>query len=395
VPKYLTLYCSLVVCTILLVLSAGCGSASNAPAVVTVASSGSTPLATQDVGNERPQAILAGTPEPSGIILAPNQQIIVDMFGRKLVVAKPVNRVLCTGPVEATMVYLIAPDKLAGLVAKYDGDPPLVPEKYADLPVVGGWYGAMVGNYETFMTYKPDIILEGKLENLPDRQVKFGSIPVVGDDTGADLLLHFEKCFTFLGKILDADRQAVDLNVFYRDAMQYVNSVVSRIPQNQRVRVYYCEGLEGLNTDPVSSFHNNLIAFCGGVNVAENIPMLPGAGMSQVSMENILAWDPDIIIMGRATPVGLYRTILESPECGQLSAVKNRQVFVRPDNPFSIFDGPPGPAQILGMYWMVHTLYPEQTKDLDLNSKFKEFYGKFFHYDLTDDEVVYLLENPQ
>jgi iron complex transport system substrate-binding protein len=211
----------------------------------------------------------------------------------------------------------------------------------------------------------------------------------------ADLLLNFKDCITFIGDILDAQENAASLNAYYEEAMRYVNSVVSQIPDGERVRVYYAEGLEGLNTDPIGSFHNNLIDFCGGVNVAEKIPLVPGYGMSQVSMENILFWDPDMIILGRATPANLVQTISDDAQWGQLRAVKNKQIFVRPDNPFSIFDGPPGPCQILGMYWMVHTIYPEQTGDLDLNARFKEFYSKFFHYDLTDDEVSYLLNNFQ
>ncbi len=362
--------------------------------VITAGCQNQTPTANSLASSTASAAI---SPVSSGAPAAdkPGTQTIVDMFGRKLVVPKPINRVLCTGPVECTLVYLIAPDKLPALAAKFDGDPPLVPEKYANLPVIGAWYGAQVGNYETFMSYKPDIILEGKLENMPERQQKFGDIPVVGDDTGSDLLLYFQGCITFIGNILDAREQAAKLNAYYKDAVQYVNSVTARIPKGKKIRVYYSEGLEGLNTDPIGSFHNNLIDFCGGVNVAEKIPMVPGYGMSQVSMENILQWDPDMIILGRATPVGLYQTIMSSPLWGQLRAVQNKQVFVRPDNPISIFDGPPGPCQMLGMYWMIHTLYPELTRDLDLAAKFKEFYSQFFYYDLTDDEAAFLLANPE
>jgi iron complex transport system substrate-binding protein len=322
-----------------------------------------------------------------------DNRVIVDMFGRKSTVPSPINRVLCTGPVECTLVYLIAPEKLVGLAAGFNGDPPLVPEKYASLPVIGAWYGAQVGNYETFISYDPDIILEGKLENMPERQQKFGSIPVVGDDTGSDLLLNFEKCITFLGDLLDEQEKAAELNAFYLEAMQYVTRTVEKIPESEKVRVYYAEGLEGLNTEPNGSFHTNLITFCGGINVAEKIPLVPGYGMSEVSLENVLFWDADIIILGRATPEDLKETIMNDSGWRKLKAVQNEKVYLRPDNPFSIFDGPPGPCQILGMYWMIHTLYPEQTRDLDLNAKFKEFYSKFYHYDLTDDEVEYLLSS--
>lgn len=379
--KYLKLISLIVLAAAVLIPLAGC----NSPAAVTAVSP--------------PSAALTQPAQSSGDLgtgsSAAKTRVIVDMFGRKITVPDPINRVLCTGPVETELVYLIAPDKLAGLSFQFDGNPPLVPDQYSSLPIVGGWYGAQVGNYETFMSYHPDIVLEGKLENLPERQQKLTPIQVVGDDTGSDLLLHFQDCINFVGNILDSRDQAAKLNAYYAAAMQYVTGVVSQITADQKVRVYYAEGLDGLNTDPVGSFHNNLIEFCGGTSVAENIPMLPGYGMSQVSLENVLLWNPDIIILGRATPDGLYQKIMQDPNWNQLKAVKNKQVFVRPDNPYSVFDGPPGPCQILGMYWMVHTLYPERTQDLDLNAKFKEFYSQFFHYDLSDDEVAYLLANPQ
>ncbi len=78
----------------------------------------------------------------------------------------------------------------------------------------------------------------------------------------------------------------------------------------------------------------------------------------------------------------------------ELKAVKDGKVYIRPSDPYSWFDGPPGANQIIGLYWTVKKLYPEQTADLDLNAKIKEFYSKFYHYDLTDDEVAQLLANP-
>ena len=84
---------------------------------------------------------------------------------------------------------------------------------------------------------------------------------------------------------------------------------------------------------------------------------------------------------------------MNDAQWGQLRAVKDKNVFVRPQNPYSWFDGPPGVCQIVGLYWMVNTLYPQQTKDLNLNAKVKEFYSKFMHYELTDQQVTQLINN--
>jgi iron complex transport system substrate-binding protein len=125
-----------------------------------------------------------------------------------------------------------------------------------------------------------------------------------------------------------------------------------------------------------------------------DVALLPGYGMAEASMEQILLWDPDMIIIGRGSQASLYSAITTDEKWADLQAVQSGKVSLRPDNPLSWFDGPPGPCQILGMYWMVNLLYPDKTQDLDLNAKIKEFYSNYLHYELTDAEVEVLLSNP-
>jgi iron complex transport system substrate-binding protein len=317
---------------------------------------------------------------------------ITDMFGREVTVPPVINNVLACGLVEMELIYMLAPDKLAGMSSSFNGNPALVKEEYASLPVVGGWSGALTGNYETFIAAEPDVIIDGDDINIADRQSKFGDIPVVGVDTG-DLLFDYEKATRFLGELLGVEEKAEALIDYYQDAMLYVYDAVSDIPENERVRVYYAEGKEGFNTDPPGSIHTMLLDFCGGINVAD-VTLLPGYGMAEASMEQILIWDPDLIIIGRGSQASLYQAIMNDQRWAGLRAVQEGKVILRPDNPFSWFDGPPGPCQILGMYWMVNLLYPEQTQDLDLNAKIEEFYSDYLHYDLTPAEIENLLSNP-
>ena len=318
-------------------------------------------------------------------------RVITDMYGRQLTVPTNITRVLATGPVEMEMVYMLAPDKLAGLAFSFNGTTPLVPGKYSQLTVVGGWFGTQTGNYETFIAAKPDIILEGSSTSIAERQTKFGSIPVVGVNEG-DLMFNYAASIRFLGELLGVPEQAQALINYYTDAMSYVNGITANIAQSDKVKVYYAEGKDGLSTDPIGSQHTALLAFCGGINVAD-VQLLPGYGMASVSLEQILLWNPDIIIIGRGSQASLYTTVTTSTLWSKLGAVRSGRVYLRPDNPFSWFDGPPGPGQILGMYWMVHTLYPNQTASLDLKAKIKEFYSKFLHYGLTDAQLASLLVN--
>ncbi len=329
------------------------------------------------------------TPTPT---TTPTTTTVVDMYGRTVTVPTTIHRVLCTGPIEAEFVYMIAPDMLAGIPFTFNGNPTYVPTQYANLTVVGGWFGQQTGNIETFLAAEPDIIIDGScntLEQVEERQAQFGSVPVIGCKAG-DYLTQYSAEITFIGNLLGVQEQAQKLNNYYQDAMNYVTSKVFNIQPADKVTVYYAEGSAGLNTDPQGSMHTMLVSFCGGVNVA-NVELLPGYGMASTSMEAIYQWNPDMIIIGRGSQATLYNTIMSSSNWNQLDAVKNGNVVIRPDNPYSWFDGPPGPGQILGMYWMVHTLYPSLTTDLDLNAQVQTFYSEFFHYDLTAEQVQTLL----
>ncbi|MCL2173568.1 MAG: ABC transporter substrate-binding protein, partial [Candidatus Bathyarchaeota archaeon] len=248
---------------------------------------------------------------------------IVDMYGRTLTVPTTITRVLCTSPIDMQIVYMIAPDKLVGLPFAFNGNPAYVPTKYADITIIGGWFGQQTGNIETFLSQNPDIILDGtdeSVEALEARQKQFGNIPVIGVNAG-DFLTQYTDEITFIGELLGVQGQAQKLNKYYQNAMDYVTSKVSNIQPADKVTIYYAEGSAGLNTDPQGSMHTMLLSFCGGINVAD-VTLLSGYGMASTSMESIYQWDPQMIIIGRGSQAELYNTIINSPTWNQLDAVK-------------------------------------------------------------------------
>lgn len=76
-----------------------------------------------------------------------------------------------------------------------------------------------------------------------------------------------------------------------------------------------------------------------------------------------------------------------------MNAVKNKQVYMVPQSPFSWFENPPGANSILGIAWTAKVLYPDKFQSMDLKSLTKEFYSDFYHYNLTDSEVSNLLSS--
>lgn len=321
---------------------------------------------------------------------------ITDMYGMELTIPSVINRVIATGPVETQLLYMLAPEKLAGLSADWNGDPSLISADYKAIPVIGNSSSGSF-NFEAAIAVQPDIVFEGKTKNLEKDREKFGTIPVIGVDAGADLLTLYEQEIIYIADILGVPERGEALLAYYREAMNYVEGIVGNLTDAEKVRVYYAEGSDGLQTDAVGSWHTNLLAYCGGINVAD-VEVNNTSQAVQISMEQIYTWNDvapiDMIIIGRSSQAATYQIIMDSPDWHLLSCVQQSKVFVRPDNPTSWFDGPPGYGQILGMYWLVNLLYPDKTTDLDLTAKIKEFYADFLHYDLTDAEIAALLANP-
>jgi iron complex transport system substrate-binding protein len=161
----------------------------------------------------------------------------------------------------------------------------------------------------------------------------------------------------------------------------------SQIPQDKRVTVYYAEGPNGLQTDPKGSRHTEVLDAVGAINVHEGSETT-GFGRIEVSLEQVAEWDPDIILVdGKAG----YDYILSDSRWQIMRAVRNNNVILIPSQPFDWFDRPPGINRVIGIPWLAKTLYPDVFSDVDLNSLVKEFYSKFYHYNLSDADVRNLM----
>lgn len=336
----------------------------------------------------------------TGIMPGTGNTTIIDMAGRNLTVPSSINQVLSTSPPSTVIIYMLAPDKLLALNYETTSDEQTyMPDAYKNLPSVGGWYGSQSGSYEQFIAMEPQVLLESveasensssdasNIATLNERQKKFGSIPVVGvNDTSNITTLN--PSIEFIGKLLGEEDKAQKLTDFNTRVQTEVSDVVSTIPDSEKVTVYYAEGSTGLQTEPSGSVHTQLIDFCGGENVAD-VQIQGGSGKTDVSMEQVLSWDPEVIITSDST---FYKSIYSNSSWSNVKAVQDKRVYLSPQSPFKWFDRPTGANMIIGIPWVAKILYPDKFQNLSLVSDVKEFYSEFYHYDLSDDDVKKILE---
>jgi iron complex transport system substrate-binding protein len=256
---------------------------------------------------------------------------------------------------------------------------------------------ALENSIEEIIRLRPDIILYSDLltpknvekMNLLQEKTR---IPVVMMD--ADIL-NYKAILAFLGGLLNKKEKADELIGFIRTYIDPAFEKAKSIPEEAKKRVYYAEGMKGLKTDPSGSVHSLLIDLLGAKNVAE-VDVLPGKGMTNVSAEQVYAWNPDIILVwsGNFDNLDSYRNIKTDEAWKQLDAVRNNRVYQVPWRPFGWIDRPPGINRLIGVVWLAHLLYPDIFGYGDITGIAQEFFRKFYHYDMTAREAHELI-HPQ
>ncbi|MGM0770373.1 MAG: ABC transporter substrate-binding protein, partial [Halobacteriota archaeon] len=161
-----------------------------------------------------------------------NTRSTTDMAGRAVNIPADVNKVVATSPPATMLIYMLAPDKLAGWnFMPQDSETYLKPE-YQAVPVIGGWFGKQDGNYETIISIGPDVIFEGYnsggdvTSTINARQEKFGKIPVLGIESTTDAT-EYEESIRFMGELLGEEERAGKLISFYKGTLNDVTTKVS------------------------------------------------------------------------------------------------------------------------------------------------------------------------
>lgn len=320
---------------------------------------------------------------------------ITDMAGRKVTVptAENIESVFSASPVAAIFLYMVAPDKLLGWNYELnDVEKSIILDKYQDLPNFG--MGDAV-NYEAVIAANPTIAINsGKINDamVSDCDVLSESlgIPVVAVDNE---LNNSAEAFRFMGELLGVEDHAEELAQYAEQVFTDINAL-SDIPEEKKVSVYFGNGEDSLETAPRGSQHAQILDAINAVNVAD-LELGDGSRV-QISAEQLLAWDPDVIVVNgepKADKSGssAAEDILSNPDYASLKAVQDQKVYGTPNAPFSWVDRPAGPNRLIGMRWFSALIYPEYIK-CDINEEIHKFFDLFYHVDLSDEQLENVLK---
>lgn len=312
----------------------------------------------------------------------------IDDAGRKVAIPSNVKRVYTAGPPASILVFALAPEKLLGWTTPFRAaERPYVPKKYADLPTLGRLTGrGNTANVEVVLAARPDLIIDyGSIRptfaSLADRVQDQTGIPYILLDGAFD---GIPESLRRVGDIVGESARGEEWAGYAKGMLDDVGARVAKIPAAERVRVYYGRGPSGLVTGLAGSINVESLERIGAVNVAAE---LGRGGLVQVSIEQVLDWNPDVIA---TTDPNFYAVVADTPLWSALPAVRKRRVYLSPALPFGWIDFPPSLNRLLGLYWLGKVVYPERFPE-SLRPHVRDFYTRAYHQTPSAAQMDHLL----
>lgn len=297
-----------------------------------------------------------------------------------------INRVISAGPPTDQLLLALAPEKLLGFSSLDLRNSPLFADKLRQLSRLGRLSGrGSTLSLEALMALDPDMIIDvGNVDetyrSLAKRVSDQTGIPyVLIDGTLKDSPAQLRQTGALLGVSEKAETLASIAQQYLNDAFSFASQ------QKEKKRFYLARGAKALQTGARHSIHTEAIEMLGFENVVD----LPDfSGLTDVSPEQILMWDPELII---TQDEHAYQQITQAPVWKSIQAVKNKHVLLFKGLPFGWLDGPPGINRLLGMRRLQSHFDARIAKQAlyDLQNYFAHFY----HTQLNADQCLQLLES--
>lgn len=184
-----------------------------------------------------------------------------------------------------------------------------------------------------------------------------------------------------MGQALDAEEQAGAYVQYYQDVLDRVAEVVESIPDRERPTLYHSV-IEATRTDFSGSITAEWISYTGVDNVSLTAPLTMEGNSAYTTLEQIFAWDPDLIICNEP---GVAGYILTDEKWVGLRAVTNKEVYQMPVG-ITRWGHPNSVETPLALLWLSDLLYPDYF-DVDLEEEARSFYRTFFDFEI-DDELL-------
>jgi len=282
-----------------------------------------------------------------------------DKMGRTVTVRTPVKRAVLYETYELLPVTGTW-DRVAGISRyAYDNDLLLAlkPDLAKTIPSAGA---AMDANAEALLKLKPDVVLTWNVNPDVIRFLGEKGLPIIA--VYPESINELYDVMRMEGRLFGRERQVEAAIARMERMFTLVRTRVASIPPGRRKKALYLTG-KPTKVNGRIGVTNDLFALMALENAASGV----NGRSSEVTLEQVVAWNPDVIyIWGNARYTA--SDLINNPQWRHIKAIRNHEVYK--ERKWGTWSPRLAPIAL----WMAATAYPERFRDIDLTRTIDRFY---------------------
>lgn len=318
--------------------------------------------------------------------IAPAQAVeVVDGRGQRIVLEQPADRIVTIPMPSASILMAVdgGPQRLVGMhpASRAAAEEGILDTIYpAALDARTDFIeSGFSPNVEELLTMRPDVVFQwaGRGEDLLAPMESVG-LTVIGVEYGTQERL--EDLLDIKGLTVgDADKAARIIDYHHATMDEIARKAQSTADADRPRVLYFLRYAEQLRVAGADTYNDFYIDLTGGTNVAAG----KMADFYDVNAEQIIAWDPEVILLGGfdgAVPADVYN----NPLFRSVTAVVDRRVYKVPLGGYR-WD-PPSHESPLMWRWLANLLHPD-VFDYDVRAEIGDVYDWLYGYSPTSADV--------
>lgn len=305
------------------------------------------------------------------------ERVVTDQAGRTVVLPEQVDRIVSGYYISSSAcIALGLEDRLAGIEAKADSRPIYRQAAPAllELPNVGT---AKEFDMEGCIALEPDlVILPKRLKDNAETMSGMGiAVLLVNPESTEELL----EMVALIAEAAGVPERAEAVTGHFTELSERMEKLAA--DTKEQPRVYMGANSAYLSTAVSGMYQSELIEKSGGQNVAAE---LEGDGWTEISYEQLLAFDPDIIVIPSEASYS-REDVLNDAQLSGLRAVQQEKVYEMPDA-FEAWDSPTI-SGALGMAWMLYVMHPELYALAELQADAAAYYTDVYGLEIGSAQI--------
>lgn len=321
---------------------------------------------------------------------------ITDALGRTIELPHPPERIVIPGkanwmPGHVLYMFPEAAERVLAMEARRGNASdflPLIDPSFNEKPHLEKDAAA-----EQIVPLNPDaIVMKSYLAETLGEPLELLQFPVIYIDL--ETPEQFFRDLATLGQLLGNEARVQEIEAYYQTRIERIEQGISGADHPGVLVLQHSSSGEevAFEVPPTGWMQTIQVEMAGGAPVWTEASQ--SGGWTVVSLEQIAAWDPDIIFVidFRGDPDALVEELKADPTWQALQAVQNEKLY---GFPLDLYGWDlPDPRWILGLTWAATKIHPDRFTDVDMMQEMYDFFSQMYGMDqaAVDEHILPVLK---